>query len=509
MTGRGRRIRITPLAAAVRSAVIPGWGQLVEGRGRVAVWMFRVVVVVLTAVAAAAVVGPSQLARWLVDPQVLLGLLVLNVALALFRLFAVWDAWQGAGGVARSGILFALLLFVAVPHVAVGWGQFRTYTVLTSVFGGDDADRVAAVGGTPTTGGVEPSATEGSEGTEPTPSTVTTLPTTTTTSVPWEGRERLNVLLLGGDAGPGRRGIRTDTMILVSIDLTDGDVALFGFPRNLKRLSFPDGSEFTAYSGILNEVYAFGLDRPDLFPGSNPGAAAIRTMIEGLSGIEIDYYVLVNLQAFVDVVDALGGVTMYIPETVVDPTYPKEDGTTVSIRIEAGVQHLSGTEALAYVRSRRQSSDYNRMGRQRCFLTALAAQVDVPSLLRGLPALLRTVEENVLTDIPIELLPDLIELAGDVDATDALVVGFGPPDWIVGRTSDRYPIPDVDKIREAVQLAITDPEAARIEYGLTAAAEACGFGEDPTTPPETTSTTSTTAPASTTTTPSSTTTTGG
>ncbi len=488
MIGRGRRIRISPVAAAVRSAVIPGWGQLAEGRARAALWMFRVVVVVATALAAAAVVGPSQLARWLVNPRVLLGLLAFNLALGAFRLFAVWDAWRGAGGAARSAILGILLVFVALPHVAMGWGQVRTYTVLTSVFGGDDAARAAEVGGPTGTTAAPPPGTGAASET----STTTTRPTTTTTTVPWQGRERLTVLLLGGDAGPGRRGIRTDTMILVSIDLTDGDVALFGFPRNLKKLRFPDGTEFTAYSGILNEVYAYGLDRPDLFPGSNPGASAIRTMIEGMTGIEIDYYVLVNLQAFVDVVDALGGVTMYIPEAVVDPIYPKEDGTTVAIRIESGVQHLSGTEALAYVRSRRQSNDYNRMGRQRCFLTALAAQVDVPSLLRGLPALLRTVEENVLTDIPVEALPDLIELAGAVDATDALVVGFGPPDWIVGRTSDRYPIPDVEKMRAAVQLAITDPEAARVEYGLTAAADACGFGEDPTTPPESTTTTSST-----------------
>lgn len=507
MSGRGRRrrIRIDPVGAAVRSAILPGWGQLAEGRQRTALWMFRVLVLVVTAVVAAVVAGPTQLARWLVDPAVLLGLVVVNGLLLVFRLFAVWDAWRGAGGGAGVALLALLLVFVAVPHVAVGWGQVRTYTVLTSVFGGDDPGRTTEVAGT----SLVAATTLPGPGNEP-PTTATTRPPTTTTTVPWQGRERLNILLLGGDAGPGRRGIRTDTMILASIDLRDGDVALFGFPRNLSDLRFPDGTPFTGFSGILNEVYPYGLDHPELFGGSNPGATAIEEMIGGMAGIDIDYYVLVNLEAFVDVVDALGGVTMYIPDTVVDANYPKEDGTTISIRIEQGVQHLSGTEALAYVRSRHQSDDYNRMGRQRCFLTALADQADVPSLLRGLPSLLRTIEDNVLTDIPLDALPDLIELAARVDATDALVVGFGPPDWIVGRTPGRYPIPDVDKIREAVHLAITDPEAARIEYGLTAAGEACGFGSDATTPPEpTTTTTSATTTSSVSPATSSSTTTGG
>ncbi len=464
--------------------------------------MFRVLVVVLTAVAAAIVAGPTQLARWLVNPTVLLVLLAVNVALAAFRLFAVWDAWRGAEGTAGTTLLAVVLAFVVLPHVAVGWGQMRTYTVLTSVFGGDEPGPVTEAAGTSLVGAT--TSVPGTTAATP----VTTVPTTTTTTVPWQGRDRLNILLLGGDAGPGRRGIRTDTMILASIDLEDGDVALFGFPRNLSDLRFPDGTPFTGFSGILNEVYPYGLQQPELFGGSNPGATAIEEMIGGMAGVDIDYYVLVNLEAFVDIVDALGGVTMYIPNTLVDRNYPKEDGTTISIRIESGVQHLSGTEALAYVRSRHQSDDYNRMGRQRCFLTALADQADVPSLLRGLPALLRTIEENVITDIPLDALPDLIELAARVDATNALVVGFGPPDWITGRTPGRYPIPDVDKIRAAVHLAITDPDAARVEYGLTEAGEACGFGSDSTTPPETTTTT-TTSTTATTGAASSSTTTGG
>jgi hypothetical protein len=129
------------------------------------------------------------------------------------------------------------------------------------------------------------------------------------------------------------------------------------------------------------------------------------------------------------------------------------------------------------------------MARQRCFLTAVADQADVGSLITALPALVPVIEENVQTDIPLSALPNLIELGGIVKASEALVVGFGPPDWITGRTEQRYPIPDLDKIHTAVQLSIDDPEEARVVYGLKEAGDACGYGQDSTNGPEATSTT--------------------
>jgi LCP family protein required for cell wall assembly len=287
--------------------------------------------------------------------------------------------------------------------------------------------------------------------------------------------------------------------------LVDGDIAMFGFPRNLIDLKFPDGTKFTAYSRILNEVYPYGLDNPDRYPVSNPGAAALKDMLQGMTGIEVDYYVLVNLQAFVDIVNALGGVTIYVNRTIVDEEYPLEDGTFTELRIEQGVNEMDGTMALAYVRSRHDSTDYDRMSRQRCFLSAMAAQADVGTILTSLPGLLDAIQANVATDIPLADLPALVELVGVVKPTEALVIGFGPPDWITGRI-DGYPIPDVPKIREAVALAISDPEQARIQFGIEEAGDACGFGDDPTSAPTTTTTTTTTNTTTTTTAPATSTT---
>jgi LCP family protein required for cell wall assembly len=433
--------------------------------------------VMVVSLAALIWAGPTELARWLVSPRVLLVFLVLNLALGSFRLWAVLDASRGSSGPVAGLVAIVVIGTVVFPHGAVAWGQLRTYRFLNSVFVAPTSPTTTA-----TTATAPPTSATSS-------STTTTSPTTTTTTHPWEGKDRLNILLLGGDSGPGRTGVRTDTVILASVGIHTGDVALFGFPRNLTGLRFADGSEFTAYQGILNEVYLYGRDHPDRFPGHDPGAEAIEQVIEELSGLEIDHFVLVDLLAFVEAVDALGGVTLYVPKPVSDPRYPHQNGTTVTIHIPQGVQTLDGTHALAYVRIRRYSDDYDRMARQRCFLAAVAAQLDPVRVIRALPALLDTLEEHVTTDIPLERVPDLVELAASTRVADALSVTFGPPDWNAGFSSRGFPIPDTEKIREAVSLAVTDPAAARVTYRLEETGESCGYGDDPTQPPPETTTT--------------------
>jgi LCP family protein required for cell wall assembly len=461
----GRRLRITPSMAAVRSAVLPGWGQYAQGRRPAALHMFRLVILGLVLLVVALLAGPRRLAAWLVQPRVLVGLIAVNAAVLIFRAFAVWDAWRRAGGAVLALSLAGILAFVAAPHAALGFYQLQTLRLLRAVFP-DQAPELPASSTTapPASSLITSGATPSTRGTT----------STTADPTPWQGRRRLTLLLLGADSGPGRTGTRTDTMIVVSIGLESGDVALLGLPRNLSGLRLRDGTPFTAYQGILNEIYAFGLDHPDRYPGDDPGAAAIRQMAEDLTGLPIDYHLLVDLGTFVDVVDALGGVTVYVTEPIVDDSYPKEDGTIIQLRLPMGLQEMDGTTALAYARSRHQSSDYDRMGRQRCLLAALADQASVPALLRALPGLVPVIEASVGTDIPLEALPDLIELTGVVRAGDAIVVGFSPPDWNSGWTEEEFPIPDVAKIREAVRLIVTDPAEARLVYGLARAQDDCG-----------------------------------
>jgi anionic cell wall polymer biosynthesis LytR-Cps2A-Psr (LCP) family protein len=154
------------------------------------------------------------------------------------------------------------------------------------------------------------------------------------------------------------------------------------------------------------------------------------------------------------------------------PLYDPETGGYQMTRIESGSQHLDGDQALAYARARYGSSDYARMGRQRCILAAMARDADPLRLLRGLPDLLTVIEAKMSTDLPVELLPELIRLAPRVDPVSVSVIGLDSK-WGVGRTVDGAVIPDVERIRSTIVTVIEDPGSAET-FGAATAEAACG-----------------------------------
>jgi LCP family protein required for cell wall assembly len=288
------------------------------------------------------------------------------------------------------------------------------------------------------------------------------------------GTERVTILLLGGDAGPGRGGLRTDTMIVVSVDTRTGDAALFGLPRNMTGFTFSDGTPFPGMGkGLLNEVYPWGRRHPDAFGGLDPGASAIKDVASHLLGIPIDHFVLVDMAGFARLVDVLGGVSIPVSKDIAAPIYDRDDGTYVMTVIPAGTQTLDGDLALAYARSRTGSDDYSRMARQRCVITALADQADPLSLLARLGELLEMIEQNVTTDMTPEQIPDLVNLASLIATDRVVVVGFDRG-YRIGKVAEGSARPDVEKIRAAVQQAITDPAALDHGLEMATAAEACG-----------------------------------
>jgi hypothetical protein len=119
--------------------------------------------------------------------------------------------------------------------------------------------------------------------------------------------------------------------------------------------------------------------------------------------------------------------------------------------------HFDGHEALAYVRSRKDSDDYTRMARQRCFLSALASQVNPLDVLRNFESLAHTVEQNVRTDIPLNRFPRLVRLATAVDRRSTLTVTFGREYIASRRKRDNFPRPNVPRIRATVRDALLHP----------------------------------------------------
>jgi LCP family protein required for cell wall assembly len=363
-----------------------------------------------------------------------------------------------------------LAVIVAIPHVAIAWVGLETRGALVHVFPARHQ-------------GAAPSSTTSTSVTTSTTFPIELSPIVSTPGQygdddldiakgdPWRpfGEERLNILLLGGDAGPGRIGLRTDTMMVASIHPITGDAALIGIPRNFGGVTLSDGTPIPVTQ--LGHVYGWGARHPDTFGGPDPGANAVRDAIQNITGLEIDYFVLIDLTGFADVVDAFGGVSLNVVVPVDGPLYDVETGGYEMVRIPAGHQRLDGGHALAYARSRYGSSDYVRMGRQRCILDSMAAQADLLSLFPKIDALTEVIEANLATDLPVDLIPELIRLTPRISAGSIRMMGFDAS-WGSGSTIDGKAIPDLGRIREAVRLTIDDPSSA-LAAGVTTANTGC------------------------------------
>ena len=278
------------------------------------------------------------------------------------------------------------------------------------------------------------------------------------------GDGKTTILLMGGDAGPQRVGLRTDTMMVASVDRETGRTALFGVPRNLVNTPLPEpyASLFVCgcWESLLNELYPFAEANPELFGGgAHPGGEVMMRTIEHLLGLDIDYFALVDLPGFVRVIDALGGVTIDVPEAesvLLSPAF-EEDGWQQFV-IPAGTQTLDGRTTLAYARTRVDSGDYERMGRQRCIVGAMARQADVSRLILNYPEIANAVADVVHTNVPLKKLPDLIELLGGIDFAQFYVLGFTTDNYMSGYDGQPYyPIPDPLLISGAVDRVFDEP----------------------------------------------------
>ncbi|MEO5874413.1 MAG: LCP family protein [Streptosporangiaceae bacterium] len=276
---------------------------------------------------------------------------------------------------------------------------------------------------------------------------------------PWQGRPRLNVLLLGGDSGSNRVGVRTDSVTLASIDTKTGDTVLLGLPRNLQQVAMPPGpaadrfpNGFTGDGpetpGLLNEIFEYGEEHPEILPGvakGERGPALLVPTVSQILGQPIDYYILVDMKGFAQIVDAMGGVYLRIPKDIVFGKY--NEGL-----LKAGYRKLNGTDSLWYGRSRTDSDDYVRMGRQKCLLRAIARQADPQKVLLRFQKLAVAAKHTISTDIPQNLLPALIDLSGQMKSGAKInSLQFVPPLISTGN-------PDFALIRERSAKAIASSQ---------------------------------------------------
>ncbi|MWA04636.1 LytR family transcriptional regulator [Actinomadura sp. LD22] len=395
------------LALTLASALVWGVAHLAAGRRVAGGLLLGLWVVVAATVAVTVTVYRSSLVHLAVRPDELqtlaAGIVVLGIvwiAVVIRSYLVLSPARRSISARTLGAAAVAVMCFaVAVP---VAWGAHSTYVyrdALTSIFrtGSQNGRHID-------------------------------------TSDPWEGQPRVNILLLGGDAAADRTGVRTDSMTLASVDTKTGDTVLLSLPRNLEKFPMPPGPArdrfpygFTGDGpenpGLLNEVYEYAENHPDVVPGvpkNRRGPELLKATIAGILGQRVDYYILVDMFGFADIVDAMGGVKIRV-------TQPIPYGLDGQV-LQPGYRTLKGKEALWYGRSRTDSDDYVRMGRQKCLMRAIAQQADPQTVLTSFDKLAAAAKRTLSTDLPQELLPALIKLSGKVkDGAQISSLQFVPP----------------------------------------------------------------------------------
>ena len=251
---------------------------------------------------------------------------------------------------------------------------------------------------------------------------------------PWDGQERFTVLVMGMDRRPGETGTAylTDTIILISLDPATRRVGVLSIPRDLQ-VEVPD-------FGVqpVNTVYRLGeLD------GTGEGAHLAMTTLQYNLGIPINDFMAVDFTTFITMVDLIGGVDVEVKQTIDDPEYPDMNFGYDPFYLQAGWQHLDGTTALKYARSRHQTDDIDRAGRQQQVLYAVRDKVISKDMLPELAAnaytLWAELKDGIHTSLSIDRILELAWYVKDVPRQNIVsgVIGW---DYIIAENWNGRPI---------------------------------------------------------------------
>jgi LCP family protein required for cell wall assembly len=245
---------------------------------------------------------------------------------------------------------------------------------------------------------------------------------------------RYNVLLVGGDSGAGRWGMRTDSMTVASIDASTGRTVLIGLPRNMTNFPFAQGSVMhkawphgfnCGYPACeLNGIPTWVGDHTSLFKGvKDPAMNGTISAVEGITGLRINYWAMVNLAGFRGLVDAVGGVTLDVRQ----PIPVGGLGADVTGYIQPGVRKLDGFDTLWFARSRDSSDDYSRMARQKCVMNAMLHQISPQTVLTNFEKIAKASSAMVSTDIPSSEVDRFMQLALKARSQPVSTLSLVPP----------------------------------------------------------------------------------
>jgi len=318
--------------------------------------------------------------------------------------------------------IFALLAVIYIPRIKQSWTEplgpelglaTRTPTS-AAVVQADMTDTSAAASQTETGDDTEPTA-------EQVKSTATNAPTPTATPL-CGGPPELIVLALGIDGGENYLYGLSDVIRIVRVDFVTPKVTVLDMPRDLW-VEIPEiEDEYGITHGKLNQAYFYGTPGMGYYDGPGAGAGLLARTLDLNFDLPVDHYGAVNMQTFVKLVDAVGGIDIYLP-TDMDGT-PVDDKTEDMGYFYAGQQHFTGDQALRFSRIRKRYNVFTRTSNQNMVLCALKDKVTSPAVVPKIPQIIAAFQDAILTDLSPAQLAQLACLAPKLDAENLIFTGI-------------------------------------------------------------------------------------
>ncbi|MGB2694912.1 MAG: LCP family protein [Dehalococcoidia bacterium] len=283
--------------------------------------------------------------------------------------------------------------------------------------------------------------------------------------------ERINILVMGLDRRPqeGDAPARTDTMFVLTIDPQTKTAGMLGIPRDLW-VDYPyKRGGGCCYQERINAAYVLGETQG--YPEG--GIGLTMDVIEQNLGIHVDHYVMIDFEGFIELIDALGGITLYVEQTVDDPyySYTEKRYDYLPIHFDAGeTATMDGVTALGYARTRRNSSDFDRIRRQQQVIFAAldkATQQDWNDVAK-IPGLWKKYKGAIKTDVNDLLVLRYAGLASGIETSEitAFSLGYATTGWTTPNGASVL-LADKDLVQELVQALFSDhqliEESAHVE----------------------------------------------
>jgi LCP family protein required for cell wall assembly len=359
--------------------------------------------------------GTAGFAVSLISPPVAWAFTATFVGLGAWRVVGLADAVrrvprpEPARARATTVGIVAVLIAIIGPHLAGAWYAWSVYDTWNAIY---DPGVVSVV----PSGGPSVSPLPGSSAAVP--------PSVGPVDSP-SASGRFTVLIVGIDSSATRNHALTDTMIVASVDPTSAKASMVSFARDIAGFKLYDGGTYRSkINSLLNWSDRHGQRYPD------GGLATISRELGFLLGVSVPYYASIDLQGFSRMIDAVGGVTVDNPRAIDDPGYGGwTDHRPIGFHLSAGVHELDGQTALAYARSRKGAgdSDFTRARRQQQLLVALGKKLSEPAMLGRLPAVLAAAKQTIRTNVPPELIQQLLDVGRSVQDDTIRQVVLGPP----------------------------------------------------------------------------------